>query len=325
MVRGGTRDDERSAHYEALLLAEERGKKERKGLHSAKEPPVQHVNDMSLPGSANKWAPFGVSCPIYARHLYLLPLRMQVHRSALRLPRITARDPSVWLGNSRTKPQVPCRARSAADKRSWSISDVSSALLCRKAELLTETHMMTMYFQRFLYNACKKAVEKISFSFQGKGAAAVVPTNGKGLGRRGIRPFGPQAQGDALSLARILGVFAGFQSLAPHLRIANPLLCSSCSQCQGAMQVFVPKEGVTVLFCPSGVRTPQRGQPMGRDGKPVKVPHVNLLLIDHSTECKAGGPMNVNPMLFDSTTRMSSEQHALCFMSCAGSWCRPDC
>lgn len=156
MVRGGTRDDERSAHYEALLLAEERGKKERKGLHSGKEPPVQHVNDMSLPGSANKWAPFGVSCPICARHLYLLPLRMQVHRSALRLPRIIAHDPSVWLGNSRTKPQVPCRARSAADKRSWSISDVSSALLCRKAELLTEAHMMTMYFQRFLYNVCKQ-------------------------------------------------------------------------------------------------------------------------------------------------------------------------
>ena len=48
------RDEERSAQYEALLQAEERGKKEKKGLHSSREPPVHHVNDLSLPGSANR-------------------------------------------------------------------------------------------------------------------------------------------------------------------------------------------------------------------------------------------------------------------------------
>ncbi len=36
-------------------------------------------------------------------------------------------------------------------------------------------------------------------------------------------------------------------------------------------QITVPKEGVTVLFCPSGVRAPQRANPMGRDGKPIPV------------------------------------------------------
>jgi hypothetical protein len=37
------------------------------------------------------------------------------------------------------------------------------------------------------------------------------------------------------------------------------------------LQITVPKEGVTVLFCPSGVRAPQRGSAMGRDGRPVAV------------------------------------------------------
>lgn len=64
-------DDERSACYEALLIAEEKGKKEKKGLHSARDPPVQHVNDLTLPGSANKCAcnattaahcPYHLSC-----------------------------------------------------------------------------------------------------------------------------------------------------------------------------------------------------------------------------------------------------------------------
>lgn len=37
------------------------------------------------------------------------------------------------------------------------------------------------------------------------------------------------------------------------------------------MQITVPKEGVTVAFCPSGVRAPQRGSAMGRDGCPGAV------------------------------------------------------
>ena len=137
---------------------------------------------------------------------------------------------------------------------------------------------------------------------QGKGATAVVPTNGEGLGRRGIRPFGPQAQGDTQSLARTSGALDGFQGAAQSPRLCCAEIRRLCShapmQClhrQGTMQVFVPKEGVTVLFCPSGVRTPQRGQPMGRDGKPVKVPHdcCCLRATEHSTERRAAGPMRV--------------------------------
>lgn len=47
-------DDERSAHYETLLIAEEKGRKEKKGMHSSKEPAIQRINDLTLPGSANK-------------------------------------------------------------------------------------------------------------------------------------------------------------------------------------------------------------------------------------------------------------------------------
>ena len=48
------RDEERSAHFEQLMLAEESGKKNKKGLHSSREPPVHHVNDVSLPNTASR-------------------------------------------------------------------------------------------------------------------------------------------------------------------------------------------------------------------------------------------------------------------------------
>jgi hypothetical protein len=44
-------DDERSAFYESLMAAEATGMKNKKGLHSGRELPPYHVNDVSLPGS----------------------------------------------------------------------------------------------------------------------------------------------------------------------------------------------------------------------------------------------------------------------------------
>lgn len=44
-------DEERSAHYEDLVAAEEVGKKGKKGQWSAREAPPPRVNDVSLPGS----------------------------------------------------------------------------------------------------------------------------------------------------------------------------------------------------------------------------------------------------------------------------------
>jgi len=44
--------EERSAHYEALQAAEHRAIKGKRNLHSSKEPPVNNVNDLSVPVSA---------------------------------------------------------------------------------------------------------------------------------------------------------------------------------------------------------------------------------------------------------------------------------
>ncbi len=47
-------DDERSAYYEGLLIAEENGRNSKKGMHSGKDAPIVRVNDLSAPGSAPK-------------------------------------------------------------------------------------------------------------------------------------------------------------------------------------------------------------------------------------------------------------------------------
>lgn len=48
-------DDERSAHYESLMNAEQMGKQGKKGLHNKnREAPAHHYNDVSLPGTAAK-------------------------------------------------------------------------------------------------------------------------------------------------------------------------------------------------------------------------------------------------------------------------------
>ena len=49
-----------AAHYEDLMNAETQGKSGKKGQWSNKEPPRPHVNDVSLPGNATRWAAAGV-------------------------------------------------------------------------------------------------------------------------------------------------------------------------------------------------------------------------------------------------------------------------
>lgn len=39
--------EERSTYYENLVAAEARATKKKAGIHSAKEPPVAHLNDIS--------------------------------------------------------------------------------------------------------------------------------------------------------------------------------------------------------------------------------------------------------------------------------------
>lgn len=40
--------EERSNHYDALLAAESRAINSRKGIHSAKDPPVMHITDLTM-------------------------------------------------------------------------------------------------------------------------------------------------------------------------------------------------------------------------------------------------------------------------------------
>ncbi|GLI65134.1 hypothetical protein VaNZ11_008590 [Volvox africanus] len=47
-------DEERSCVYERLMACEELAKSSKRGVHSAKEPPANRVNDVSTPGSAAK-------------------------------------------------------------------------------------------------------------------------------------------------------------------------------------------------------------------------------------------------------------------------------
>lgn len=44
-------DEERSSVYERLVECEELAKGSKRGVHSAKEPPINRVNDVSQPGS----------------------------------------------------------------------------------------------------------------------------------------------------------------------------------------------------------------------------------------------------------------------------------
>eukprot|EP00246_Nothoceros_aenigmaticus_P000016 TRINITY_DN10013_c0_g1_i1.p1 TRINITY_DN10013_c0_g1~~TRINITY_DN10013_c0_g1_i1.p1 ORF type:complete len:994 (+),score=218.35 TRINITY_DN10013_c0_g1_i1:98-3079(+) len=46
--------EERSAYYDALLAAEARATKGKKGIHSGKESPVMHINDLSLTTASHK-------------------------------------------------------------------------------------------------------------------------------------------------------------------------------------------------------------------------------------------------------------------------------
>eukprot|EP00850_Spirogloea_muscicola_P016978 SM000141S00922 [mRNA] locus=s141:240772:249829:- [translate_table: standard] len=53
--------EERSLHYDALLAAEQRAMKGKKGIHSAREPPVAHINDLSdraATAKARQFLPF---------------------------------------------------------------------------------------------------------------------------------------------------------------------------------------------------------------------------------------------------------------------------
>ncbi|KAK9813035.1 hypothetical protein WJX72_007851 [[Myrmecia] bisecta] len=79
-------DEERSAHYEALLEAEQNGKKGKKGLWSSKEAPAHHVNDVSVPGAASRAKQY---LPFFqrGRHNAVVDYVLSGHRLKLYVPK----------------------------------------------------------------------------------------------------------------------------------------------------------------------------------------------------------------------------------------------
>jgi hypothetical protein len=68
---------ERSCVYEKLLECEELAKGAKRGVHSAKEPPVNRLNDVSAPGNAAKWV--GITCHCAGQHPAAIQHMMWIH------------------------------------------------------------------------------------------------------------------------------------------------------------------------------------------------------------------------------------------------------
>ncbi|KAK3258937.1 hypothetical protein CYMTET_32042 [Cymbomonas tetramitiformis] len=82
-------EDDRSMHYDALLEAESRAQKQKKGMHSSKEPPVQHLNDVSF-GPSNKAKQFLPFLQRSGTVTALVEMVMNGHRLKLLVPKESA-------------------------------------------------------------------------------------------------------------------------------------------------------------------------------------------------------------------------------------------
>ncbi|KZV57932.1 nuclease domain-containing protein 1-like [Dorcoceras hygrometricum] len=80
--------EERSNHYDALLSAESRAISGKKGMHSAKEPPVRHVTDL-LTASAKKAKDFLPSLQRSGRMTAIVEYVLSGHRFKIDIPKAT--------------------------------------------------------------------------------------------------------------------------------------------------------------------------------------------------------------------------------------------
>ncbi|XP_075490164.1 ribonuclease TUDOR 1-like isoform X1 [Primulina tabacum] len=80
--------EERSNHYDALLSAESRAISGKKGMHSAKEPPVRHVTDL-LTASAKKVKDFLPSLQRSGRMTAVVEYVLSGHRFKIDIPKAT--------------------------------------------------------------------------------------------------------------------------------------------------------------------------------------------------------------------------------------------
>ncbi|URE46438.1 Staphylococcal nuclease domain-containing protein [Musa troglodytarum] len=80
--------EERSNHYDALLAAESRAINSRKGIHSAKDPPVMHITDLTM-ASAKKARDFLPFLQRSRRHAAVVEYVLSGHRFKLLIPKET--------------------------------------------------------------------------------------------------------------------------------------------------------------------------------------------------------------------------------------------
>ncbi|KAG0567867.1 hypothetical protein KC19_7G168000 [Ceratodon purpureus] len=81
--------EERSNYYEALLAAESKAIKGKKKIHSQKESPVTHINDLSLPGSTKKAIGFLPFLQRQRRLPAIVDYVLSGHRFKLLIPKET--------------------------------------------------------------------------------------------------------------------------------------------------------------------------------------------------------------------------------------------
>lgn len=185
---------------------------------------MHHVNDMSLPGSANRWCPDS--------HVVL-----SVHmRQRL----------CFW--------QAPSQSCGSCRGMCCTTHDTAASLACRAKQLLP-------FFQR-----SGKVAGVVEFVLSGHRLKVGSPAPVESL---------PQLR---ISVPHLMQSTCQQVLVRANPCVSKPAASHTCTRLPDGsivetsnVQVYVPKEGVTVLFCPSGVRAPQRGSAMGRDGRPVAV------------------------------------------------------
>ncbi|KAJ7569603.1 hypothetical protein O6H91_01G085700 [Diphasiastrum complanatum] len=123
--------EERSSYYDALLAAESRAIKGKKGIHSSKEPPVMHINDLSLQGTTQKAKQFLPFLQRAKRLPAVVDYVLSGHRFKLLIPKETCA-----IAFSLSGVRCPARNEPYADE---ALSFMRQKILQRDVEIEVET------------------------------------------------------------------------------------------------------------------------------------------------------------------------------------------
>eukprot|EP00238_Polyblepharides_amylifera_P007388 CAMPEP_0196585856 /NCGR_PEP_ID=MMETSP1081-20130531/52270_1 /TAXON_ID=36882 /ORGANISM="Pyramimonas amylifera, Strain CCMP720" /LENGTH=945 /DNA_ID=CAMNT_0041907545 /DNA_START=120 /DNA_END=2957 /DNA_ORIENTATION=- len=100
-------EEERAHNYEALLQAEAKAIKNKKGIHSAREPPVHHLNDLSIREAAAKARQY---LPFFQRSGGRIPAVVEVVLSGHRLKLLVPKE-SVMIAFSLAGVRAPGKGK----------------------------------------------------------------------------------------------------------------------------------------------------------------------------------------------------------------------